>query len=472
MVRRRRRNLLAELKLTPEGWVYLVVLAFITVGAVLRNVNLLIFMAGMMYAPLLINWRLGLRRLRALIANRRIPTMVHANETTNIQWSCENHLEGIAAWNVVIDDRIERLADADQTPEEFVEDRKQESWFFRWFGEITSRLRKRPHNLFRADAKIGFVCIDACHSEVESYRLYFGNRGKYVIGPAAISTTFPFGLIVSRVFIPKAESIFVAPQIGNLSPTWERRVRSTATGSEAIKRQRALEEDEFYALRPWRSGDSKKNIHWRTTAKHGVPIVKQHDQPNNRDFALILDLHSSQAELPFDNKCEKVLSFAATAILKLGNAVQGQVAIGICGTETEICHSRTRQSMVVEVMNRLAVASHSGAPDTLNAIFAVGNHVSNGTPIYVVSSRKRPESLGAIGTLKGLRDLESESASDGTLKRESARLNRVLNQIEPLIRWIDVDSVEFNQMFQMEADDAKAASLKKLQLKWATDARH
>lgn len=467
-MRRRRRNLLAEIKLTPEGWVYLVVLIFITVGAVLRNVNLLIFMAGMMYATLLINWRLGLRRLRSLRATRRVPSRIHASQSCNIQWTCENKMAGVAAWNVIIEDRIERLADSDQTPEDLVQDQKRERWIVRWFGEVFSRLRKKPIHPFRAEAKVGFMRVDADQSEVESYRMFMGNRGKYIIGPASISTTFPFGLIVSRVLIPQSESIFVGPQIGQLDAAWERRVQSTATGSEAIKRRRAIEEDEFYALRRWRSGDSKKNIHWRTTAKYGEPIVKQHDQPNNRDFGLVLDLYSKTPDLPVDADCEKALSFAATAVLKMGSAVQGQVAVGICGIDSEICHSRSRKSVAHEVMKRLAVAQHSGQPRILDAILEVSNLVSAGTPVYVVSSRQRPLLIDLAKHSQGSWEQETNGAS---IQREQKRLERRLKQIEPLIRWIEVESDEFNRMFQMESA-AQTIGLEKLQSKWANDARY
>ena len=44
--------------LSREGWYYSAVLAFILAGAVLKSVNLLVILAGMMIAPLIINWRL------------------------------------------------------------------------------------------------------------------------------------------------------------------------------------------------------------------------------------------------------------------------------------------------------------------------------------------------------------------------------------------------------------------------------
>jgi len=101
-----RRSRDRELKLTPEGWGYLTILAFISVGAVLRNVNLLIFMAGMMYAPVLLNWRIGVGRLQALSATRFIPTRIHANDSTMIQWTCSNRHKGLPAWNVIVNDSV------------------------------------------------------------------------------------------------------------------------------------------------------------------------------------------------------------------------------------------------------------------------------------------------------------------------------------------------------------------------------
>jgi uncharacterized protein (DUF58 family) len=243
------------MKLTPEGWVFLVVLAFITVGAVLRNVNLLVVLAGMMYAPLLLNWRMGIRWLKSFKASRRIPKRLHANDLASVQWTCENQRAGMAAWNLVINDCITRLADEQQSIQPVGSDQSPGSdrWWTRWFGEIFQRLNRPNSGQNRSEVKLGFVRVDAGRSAVQSYRVFFAQRGKYTIGPAALSTTFPFGLIVSRIHFPQTKPIFVGPQIGELHPTWERRVQSIASGSDTIKRRRALEEDQFYALRPWRS---------------------------------------------------------------------------------------------------------------------------------------------------------------------------------------------------------------------------
>ena len=464
-----RRKPLAENRLTPEGWVFLIVLCFITVGSLLRNVNLLILMAGMMYAPLILNWRLGVYRLKTLKAARRCPKRIHANELASVQWTCENTGESMAAWNVVVNDSITRVPDEGQSMGHFDTEsaNETETWFSRIFGEVTKRIsRKRSNNENTSFVKLGFLRVNPQQEEVRNYRTFFGKRGKYIIGPAEVSTTFPFGLIVSRRYYRKCETILVAPETGQLKPTWERRVQSIATGSDAIKRRRALEEDEFYALRPWRSGDSKKNIHWRTSAKYGEPIVKQHDQPNNRDFALMLDLFCENNDEILASRCELALKFAATAVLQIGSAVQGQIAIGVGGRETEICHSRSQQGIVNDAMRRLSVAQFSNDPQVAEILIQISGLVSRGTPIYVVSSRSCPAFLDPNFD-DGLDVNAGDSASD----RQTLQLRRRLRQIAPLVRWIETETELFNQLFSLEPDVVQAASLQKFSSKWASHAR-
>ena len=453
-----------RLSLTPEGWAYLIVLIFISVGAVLRNVNLLIFMAGMMYAPILLNWRIGVNRMRSLKASRFIPMRIHAKDSTMIQWTCQNRHRSFPAWNVAVHDSIRPvvgdeaesdLSDPASNPGE------SESWYYRWFGEVFSRISAKPRFEDLFNAKLGFLRLNGGKSEVESYRVFFSRRGEYSIGPATVSTTFPFGLIVLRLHIPAQETFFVGPEVGQLHPTWEKRVDSITTGSDAIKRRRSTQEDEFHALRPWRSGDSKKNIHWRTTARAGQPIVREHDQPNNRDFALVNDLYCPRGDRQAAELCERALSFTATAVLKMGNSVEGQIAIGVCGQQAELCHRRSRHSIVPHLMLELATAQPSEQPQIVEAIFGVSQCVSRSTPIYVISTRNRPQILEPGFDLQRLDEFSDQNAITAKL------LGRRLAQIVPLIRWIKVDSKDFEDMFRLDQEPVKSEMLNSLSSQWA-----
>lgn len=476
LIRRLRYQKWAEqVALTPEGVVYLIVLCFITIGSVLRNVNLLILMAGMMYAPLLINWRLAVRRLAAFEAQRQLPQRLHANRLVNVQWECEYRRRGIAAFNVLIEDRIVRAQDADQDLRR-VASRPGIEGAWGWAGWVRGRWSRWRRGVAGAEpcqARVRFPRLVYGQAETQSYRAFFAQRGKYLAGPAMVSTTFPFGLIQSRSAIDVREPFFVGPELGHLEPTWERRVQSVAVGSDSIRRTRSLQDDEFFGLRPWRSGDSRKHIHWRTTAKQGYPIIKQHDQQNNRDFALILDLQADPRDPAAERRCEWVLSFAATVLLQLGTQVQGQVCVAVWGRQPQISRSRSPQGVIGEVMPMLAVARPDPAPAIIDAIIGAQESVSAGTPLYVISSRARPASLELM-LPTGLEDeVAPLERTEEQQRRQQRMLARRLRQALPLVRWVDTQSADFRSIFMlpsMQSEDLKMpAALETASRRWLAD---
>ncbi|MEM7784477.1 MAG: DUF58 domain-containing protein [Planctomycetota bacterium] len=442
--RKSSKNRIAYNRLTPEGWVFVTVLMFVTVGALLRNVNLLILIAGIMAVSLLLNWRFAVHRVRSLSISRRLSRYLSAGELLNIQWSCRNESKWMGVWDLVVSDQIERLPDDEQTID-FVaayEKFRPSSLLVTAFGEVLERIQQSS-NATLSKVNLGLPIIRPKQAEVQSFRTYFGQRGKYTIGPGMLSTTYPFGLIVSRVEAPEVITFFVGPKLGQLEPTWEKRLQSTAIGSDAVKRQRSIEEDEFYALRPWRSGDSKKNIHWRTTAKLNSPMIKQYDQHNNRDFALLADLYRDDERPETDLICERVISFTATAMRNISKDVQGQAALGICGEETDICCSKTAQGIILEANRRLAVTRPSSDPETIMTVSRITSLVSGETPIYVISSREKPDVFDAHKL-----DAALLAAEDSKTIRELKMLKQNLH----LIRWLHVDSGEVKSIFKLEED--------------------
>ena len=56
-----------------EGWAYLIVLAIVLVGAMIREVNLLLMLTGLMAGPVLFSWRLAVVTMRGLEVRRKMP---------------------------------------------------------------------------------------------------------------------------------------------------------------------------------------------------------------------------------------------------------------------------------------------------------------------------------------------------------------------------------------------------------------
>ena len=96
--------------LTREGWYYLAVLAFIIGGAVLRSINLLVVLAGMMIGPLLFNWRLVMASLMGLAVRRQLPAQVVAGDLLTVEITLENTRWWLSSWLVVVEDWVFRFS--------------------------------------------------------------------------------------------------------------------------------------------------------------------------------------------------------------------------------------------------------------------------------------------------------------------------------------------------------------------------
>lgn len=378
---------------TREGWYFIFVLAFIVFGSILRQINLLIVLAGMMIPALLFNWRIAMGAIRKLRIRHRCPEWIFAGQTTMLEIEVRNQSTWIDVWNLAIVDEISETG--------------------------AGREARRPKL-----AQLVVPHIPRQRRSDASYRGFFSSRGRYQIGPATLSCRFPFGLVTANVRLLDSAELFVAPRLGELSPNWHKRLGSLAIGTSSAERKRGLLPDEYYGIRPWSTGDMQRWIHWRSTAKRQELMVKQFDQPTDRDFALALDLFSRGT--PADEQhVETALSFAATLLSKLNTSVRGRVAIAICGTESFLYVNELAGDFLRSVMQHLAIAQPAPRPDLAYQLPQLASRVSLGTPLIVVTTRPAIE----IETLR-------------VLWRDDSRF-----QIAEQVLWIQIPSEEFTGLF-------------------------
>jgi uncharacterized protein (DUF58 family) len=117
----------------------------------------------------------------------------------------------------------------------------------------------------------------------------FVRRGVYPLVNLTVSTSFPFGFFTKErdvplpgelVIWPRADlpvSLPTAPGSGSLPHFSE--------GSGGVLGARG----EYRGLRDYRSGDDPRDIHWRTTARTGEPIIREYDQDASETVWICLD---------------------------------------------------------------------------------------------------------------------------------------------------------------------------------------
>jgi hypothetical protein len=166
-----------------------------------------------------------------------------------------------------------------------------------------------------------------------------------------------------------------------------------------------------------------------------------------------LDLHWDQHDANGGDtscpKCEIALRFAATVLLHLGTAVQGRIAIGVCGQENFLCRSRSHREIVDQAMQKFAVARPDSHTKLTGTLLELSGSVSASTPLYVISSRTQAEEFDE--SVLADRNWQLQPEQDSFAARELRRVK----SIWPLVRWISVDSVDFRGMYSDSVESDK-----------------
>jgi len=139
----------------------------------------------------------------------------------------------------------------------------------------------------------------------------FVRRGIFTLEAITVSTSFPFGLFRKSRDIPLSGELVIWPRS-------DRRVRPPCLGGGRSPRSGSLSltssgpRGEYRGLRSYRAGDDPRDIHWRTTARVGQPVVREYEQSDAETLWLCLDTGGEPGEKA-EVAIEIVASLAAQA---------------------------------------------------------------------------------------------------------------------------------------------------------------
>ena len=324
-----------RLRICREAWYYLVVLGVVLGGALLREVNLLFIFAGMLAGPLLLNWRIVTSSLARLKVKRKLPSGICAGDLLVSHIELTNSRRKFGSWAVTVTDSLRCNGSELLTPDTF------------------------------------FPFIGGRKTVEGSYRCRLQHRGRYVVGPFVVKTRFPFGLFERTMTIGGTESLVVFPRLGNLSQRWLARQHESFEGNARAQQKYHRVEGEFYGVRDWRDGDSLRSIHWRTSARRGNWVVRQFEQPHNRDVAVLVDLMlpkvKGNGKKEQQETLETAISFAATAVADLSRQGGANILIGTTAAPDQCIVGPSSLALMQDVMNELAVVE-SHTDDRLNRL--------------------------------------------------------------------------------------------------------
>ncbi len=113
-------------------------------------------------------------------------------------------------------------------------------------------------------------------------------RGRYVLRGAAVSRTDPLRLVASRALKLPEQVCLVYPRFWSMPEFIVPLGRRYQPGGIPLSSNTG-DAIEFVGTREYREGDPVKNIHWRSWARRGQPVVKEYQEEYFCRIALILD---------------------------------------------------------------------------------------------------------------------------------------------------------------------------------------
>ena len=267
------RSLLARLRPhrtirpTRDGWWCLGAALGLGFAAMNTGNNLLYLLASLLLALIVVSGVLSEQSMRRLRLQSVVPEDIHAGRAAVLGARVTNGKRRLPSYSIALEGGRRRL---------YVE-----------------RLR-------------------AGETRLVTWETTFAARGRQRLPGVRVRTRFPFGLFVKAGRRVLDDEVVVFPAVRPLDAA--RRRRLAAAGARALHR-RGRGHD-LYSLREYRAGDDPRLIHWRSSAKAGVLVVRELTAETAVDARIVLVGDGTRDP----GRLEAALSEAASLAVHLAGA--------------------------------------------------------------------------------------------------------------------------------------------------------
>jgi uncharacterized protein (DUF58 family) len=228
------------------------------------------------------------------------------------------------------------------------------------------------------------------------------DRGHHAWNRLVAVSRFPFGVVRREVTLEPATEVIVWPRLGRLHRGRFReylpRVGQARDRIRREARRHPTAHTEFHGLRAFRSGDSPRWIHWRTSARCGELKVREFEDVPTDDLILVVD-PCRAARTPANAPCpdlETVLSLAATICWEYCRQRGDRLVLILAGAAPVLVDGVTGPEHVRDLLDCLAGLQPEPcrALDPNPLLRRLTGHVLPAAPVLVLGAG--PSGLGEI----------------------------------------------------------------------------
>lgn len=177
----------------------------------------------------------------------------------------------------------------------------------------------------------------------------FMARGEHHLDAFEAALLVPMGLALGPRRLSNDARFLVVPRVPNVGPIAVTHRR--AQHRDARVTSRAVGDDEFAGVRPYRAGDSLKHLHARTWARTGVPHVRTYVAERSDRVGIVVWVDGDEAK---ESTKEAALTLAAGVAARLLAQGEGVDRL-VIDNETFVVAPRSGRAALDAVLDRLAV---------------------------------------------------------------------------------------------------------------------
>jgi uncharacterized protein (DUF58 family) len=222
-----------------------------------------------------------------------------------------------------------------------------------------------------------------------AYPLSALKRGRYTIGPTAVTASDPFGLSVADSRSVDTAQLIVQPRREPLA-TLALPLAWRDGGSSSSHSVGSGGSDDA-SVREYRYGDDLRKIHWRSTARSGAMMVRQEERPWHGQTMVLLDTRVRSYPTTSDEEESAAFEWAVSAAASISShlAERGRRVVLVTGS------GRAAHDDNQSMLDLLAVTKPAMRADTGPLADAL-NHLGRDASVFAVLSTADQGSIGEL----------------------------------------------------------------------------